>query len=63
VCAAAVSADVWDEFFCSAYCTVFQDCLEQRDVAHLKSCLQRSCSSYERFEIRVTPGLESFFLT
>jgi hypothetical protein len=25
--AAAVSADVWDEFFCSAYCTEFHDCL------------------------------------
>ena len=25
VCAAAVSADIRDEFFCSAYCAVFHD--------------------------------------
>lgn len=40
--AAAVSADIWNEFLCSAYCTVFQDCLVLRGLAHLKSCLQRS---------------------
>jgi len=42
VCTAAVPADVWDEFFCSAYCTAFQDCLVLEGLSHLKSCLQRS---------------------
>lgn len=40
--AAAVSADIWNEFLCSAYCTAFQDCLVLRGLAHLKSCLQFS---------------------
>jgi len=34
--AAAVSADVWDEFFCSAYCTAFQDCLVLGEPCSLK---------------------------
>ncbi len=39
--AAAVPADVWNEFFCSAYCTAFQDYPVLEGVSHLKSCLQR----------------------
>ena len=41
VSVAAVPADVWNEFFCSAYCTALQDSLVLRGVSHLKSCLQR----------------------
>src|SRR6266566_4771422 len=53
MCTAAVAADVWDEFFCSAYCTAFQVCLVLKGVSHLKSCLQ---SKLMELRVRRNPG-------